>query len=321
MAVAALMMAASEAAAREPGAGNNVFAGATAGIPTGTIPPGISLTNYLSDYSGDSVDANGKATGLEVHSQALTMQLWWNPKVKILGADYGASVLQPLVNLRIKNTSNYHGYASGTTESTGIANTLVKPLNLSWNLAPNFFVTAGAGFYAPTGSYKSPLDFMHSGGTKIDANIGNNFWTFEPELSLSYWKPGPDGYNLTLQMLYNTNSENTDTHYTSGDQIFMNFTAVKSFGPIEAGLVGFYTKQLTADKDNGHHYAPPIVDVTTKPERFGLGPMIGGRIGPAFVDLSYMHDFSATSDTEGDTVLGHVKFVDIFGAPRPLPSK
>jgi hypothetical protein len=192
------------------------------------------------------------------------------------------------------------------------ANTLIAPIQLSWMLSPGLFFSAGAGVYLPTGDYKSPSP------ASLQVYTGANFWTFQPELGLSYVKPGPDGHNLTLHALYNINSENTDTNYRSGDQLFLDATATKSFGGFNAGVVGFYTKQTTADANNGFSYGPNPSAVTSMPERLALGLTIGGRIGPAIWDLSYMKDVYAVSDTKGDTVLLHVNFLDMF-AKQSLP--
>ena len=48
------------------------------------------------------------------------------------------------------------GFNNGTPDTTGIANTLFKPVNLSWNLAPNLSFSTAAGFYAPTGKKSCP---------------------------------------------------------------------------------------------------------------------------------------------------------------------
>lgn len=302
--------------AREPGASDNYFPGSTVDAPVGALPPGITEINYFTYYSGEAVDAHGNKLGYSVSSQAYVSQFWWNPNIKILGANYGAFILQPFANAQVDNRSDPALVKLGTSSEFGAANTLFKPVNLSWNLAPNLYFSTAYGFYAPTGAYQTPV----ASPTKFTVNTGNNFWTFEPEIGLSYWKPGPNGYNLSAHVLYNVNSENEDTKYRSGDQLFVNLTATKSLGAFNAGIVGFYTKQTTADADYGHHYAPPFINVTSMPERLGAGPTIGGKIGPAVWDFSYMKDVWAISDTKGETLLLHVKFLDIFAdGKQPLP--
>jgi hypothetical protein len=87
------------ASAREPGAGDNFDPGSSVNIPIGSIPPpGISMINYFPSTWGQEVNASGHNAGYDVSSSAYVMQLWWNPGVKFLGADYGAFVLQPLAD-------------------------------------------------------------------------------------------------------------------------------------------------------------------------------------------------------------------------------
>ena len=312
-AVAALALSPAGSWAREPGVGDTFAPGSTVDLPVGSLPPGFSMTNYFTYYSGSAVDAHGNKTGTDISYEAYTAQLFWNPNLKFLGANYAAYILQPFVDLHLDNKSNPALPALGKANDFSAANTLITPLNLSWTLAPNLYLSTGAGVYLPTGDYKSP-----SGALQV--YTGANFWTFQPEMGLSYFKPGPDGYNLSLHALYNTNSENADTHYRSGDQAFLNWTATKTFGGITAGFVGYYTKQTTADSDTGHAYAPSFVDVTTMPERLGLGATVGGKIGPAIWDLSWMKDVHAVSDTKGDTVLLHIRFIDMLADRKePLP--
>ena len=98
-------------------------------------------------------------------------------------------------------------------------------------------------------------------------------------MGLSYFKPGPDGYNLSLHALYNINSENEDTKYRSGDQLFLNWAATKSFGGFNAGFVGYYTKQTTADTETG-------IIINRRFQAFPSSMSLSSRRGLAWVRLS-----------------------------------
>jgi hypothetical protein len=326
IAVASMVLQIPAALAREPGAADNFAPGSSVNMPVGSIPPpGISIVNYFASVWGPEVDALGNNAGYDVSSKSYVMQLWWNPGVKVLGADYGAFVLQPFVDVTINNHFSLTIAKQGTTEQFGAANTVFKPVNLSWNLAPHLYFSLAAGFYAPDGSYTMPINTPSS----FKINIGNNFWTFEPEFGLSYWDAGPNGYNITLHGLYDTNSTNPTTGYRSGDQIFLDFTATKALGGINVGFVGYYTKQVTADEDFNHFYQPaglPLstdtINVTSTPERLGIGATIGGKIGLALIDISYMKDVVAVDDIKASTILLHVTFNDLFSPAqtRPVPA-
>jgi hypothetical protein len=324
IAVSSMVLQIPAALAREPGAADNFAPGSSVNVPVGSIPPpGISVVNYFAYVWGPEVDALGNNAGYNVSSKSYVMQLWWNPGVKFLGADYGAFILQPFADVTIDN----HSYAAiakiGTTEQFGAANTLFKPINLSWNLAPHLYLSLAAGFYAPDGSYTTPINTS----SIFTINIGNNFWTFEPEFGLSYWEAGPNGYNVTLHGLYDTNSTNPATGYRSGDQIFLDLTATKTLGVINIGFVGYYAKQVTADEDFNHFYQPaglPLstdtINVTSTPERLGIGATIGGKIGPALIDISYMKDAVAADDIKASTILLHVTFNDLFSPAQTRPA-
>jgi hypothetical protein len=275
----------------------------------------MSMVNYFTSGWGTEVDASGNKLGYDVSSEAYVMQLWWNPEFKLLGAEYGAFVLQPFADVRIDNRSALSIAKPGTTEQFGAANTVFKPVNLFWDLAPHLYLSVAAGVYPPDGTYTKPINTPSS----FTVNIGDNFWTIEPEFGLSYREAGPNGYNVTLHGLYDTNSTNHATGYGSGDQVFFDFAATKTFGPINVGFVSYYTKQVTADRDFNHYYQPaglPLgaVNVTSTPERLGLGATIGGEIGPAVVDISYLKDAIAVSDIRGSMVVVHVTLSDLFGA-------
>ena len=77
------------------------------------------------------------------------------------------------------------------------------------------------------------------------ASQGNPYWTFQPELILSYLK---DGWNLTAAMYVEINTENTVTHYTTGDIFHADFTATKTIGKWTFGPVAYYVGQVTDDK-------------------------------------------------------------------------
>ena len=96
-----------------------------------------------------------------------------------------------------------------------------------------FFVKAGFGMYVPDGT-KTGVNGL--------GNAGNPWWTFQPELIVSYLK---DGWNLTAFTYEEFNTENTVTHYKSGDVIHAEFTAAKSIGNWTIGPVAYYVGQVS----------------------------------------------------------------------------
>jgi hypothetical protein len=75
--------------------------------------------------------------------------------------------------------------------------------------------------------------------------VGKPFFTFQPELALSYLA---NGWNLTAFLYDEINTENTRDRYTNGNIFHVDFTATKTFGKWTLGPVGYYVAQITDDK-------------------------------------------------------------------------
>lgn len=97
---------------------------------------------------------------------------------------------------------------------------------------------------APTGNFK-----------KGDlANVGNNYWTFEPLVSFSYLS-SKIGLEITGFAGVDLNTRNHDTEYRTGDQFHLDLTVAEHL-PLFGGVVGlganaFYYKQFTGDSGSG----------------------------------------------------------------------
>ncbi len=121
----------------------------------------------------------------------------------------------PILGLRASTAiyqcvTHFTGFNNGTPETTGIANTLFKPVNLSWNLAPNLSLSAAAGFYAPTGTRETPVKLTQADGNPklylpqqvtpylSCCGLGEAI----DELNPSRVFPGPDGQlNMLFQLV------------------------------------------------------------------------------------------------------------------------
>src|SRR3954453_8905962 len=113
---------------------------------------------------------------------------------------------------------------------------------LSWNLGNSgFFVKAGLGMCVPTGPQPGPSGL---------GNVGNPWWTFQPELVVSYLK---DGWNLTANLFQEINTANSITGYRSGDVFHAEFTAPKTIGNWTFGPVAYYAGQVTDDKSSAFY--------------------------------------------------------------------
>jgi hypothetical protein len=161
--------------AREPGAGNAYSPGASIGLPTGANPPeGLWFEDTSSVYEGQATDSAGTKDGVKLTALATAPRLLWTTPWTFLGATEMAFVIAPIVNLEV---SNFPGLPGVSGHSLAFANPEFTPINLSWNLGvPGLFGSVTFGFYPPIGRYSS----------NATVNVGDNFWTFQPEAALSY---------------------------------------------------------------------------------------------------------------------------------------
>jgi hypothetical protein len=276
--------------AREPGAGNAYSPGASIGLPTGAnLPEGLWFEDTSSFYEASA----GVKDGVKLTALATAPRLLWTTPWTILGATEMAFVIAPIVNLDI---SNFPGSPGVSGHSLAFANPEFTPINLSWNLGvPGLSGSATFGFYPPIGRYSN----------NATVNVGDNFWTFQPEAALSYISPD---WLLSVHFLYNTNTENTATRYTSGDQLFVDFTALRNIGNVQAGLIAYYTKQVTSDTDSGTYYgtAHPLFG---EPGAFAPGVFVGYKLGKTELAVYVTHDVTVTQGaTQGTRAFWRVMF-------------
>ena len=273
------------AQAREPGVAPQIPPGLTIGLPiAASPPPGFYVTNRTAYYSAKLKDNGGNYQGQDVSVFSESMQFTWVPGWKLLGASYKAFVSVPFVNVHMTRTTTATG-PLGSWQKGGFADPKFQPLDLSWNLGGGFFFGAAVGFYAPIGTYNK--------GDTI--NPGANFWTLEPSIGLTYLK---DGWNASLHVIYDTNTENRDTKYRSGDQIFLNATVTKNIDGWNVGPVGYYMKQVTGDVNRGGlpSYGGRVFDPQ---ELLAVGGLISRQVGPFNLTAFYTHEVYARNTLQG----------------------
>ena len=108
------------------------------------------------------------------------------------------------------------------------------------------------GIYAPTGNFDS----------KSLANVGKNFWTFEPGVALSllripYVGNIPLPFEFTTSAGFDFNTRNSATRYQTGDQFHLDGTLAlvmpvdKVGTAVGVGVSGFFYQQITDDSVRG----------------------------------------------------------------------
>ncbi len=237
LALAVSLVAGTRAWATEGGGG--AYPNGAEDFMSGAVPPpGTYFINYFDYYSAGSFrDKDGRKTPFEFDADiyANVFRLIHVTKYKILGGYWGMHVFLPLMKVDV------HKSPGGSGNNAGLGDIIIDPVILSWH-GKNWHLATGVDIYCPTGSFDK-------GRT---ANVGRNYWTFEPIIAGTY--VSDNGYEVSAKFMYDFNTRNTDTDYRSGQEFHVDYTVGKKFGPLSLGAGGYYYQQTTEDKTGGFNY-------------------------------------------------------------------
>jgi len=263
------------ACAEEGGSGHYAPGGSASFIDTLPGRPGLAIANFFNFYDGSAsiskpIPVGGLTTaGLDATAYSDTIVALYETPLRLLGGNYAVGVAIPFVWLRAKGEVQVTDPGGGTVTLTvrdsasGIGDILFYPFMLGWvGLGGDLKSDVRLGIYAPTGDYdKGEL-----------ANVGKNYWTFEPAVSLSYIS-SKIGLEVTAFAGMDFNTENHATDYQSGTQFHLDFTAAEHL-PLLGGIIGiganvFYYQQISGDSGSG---AALLGDF--KGRTVGIGPVL-----------------------------------------------
>lgn len=270
-----------------------IFIGSSAGLP----PPGIYMFDqvftYQSNYAGPGVNTALRGnTRVGVQGAVDVVGFLFVPGWTFLGAQYSAVIAPSFEMASFGQPIN--------AQASGVHNTYFVPVELSWMLGTSgFAVKAGLGIFAPTGTIQ---------GLNGLGNVGSAYWTYQPELVVSYLK---DGWNLSAAFYEEFNTANSRDKYTQGDIFHADFTATKTIGKWTFGPVGYYVAQVSDDKC-------PIITCAgtalhpfgtlTNAQRFQLaavGGLVGYNFGPANLSVWATQEvYGKASNPAGLAALG-----------------
>jgi hypothetical protein len=247
-------------AAVEPGQAPQTEPGITIGAAAVAPPPGLYMIDQAF-YYGFKLTGPGAVPGPNVPRGFVPeaeADFYWVTDWKFLGATYSAYVAFPFVAESIESAllAGFPGVSFA-----GMHNTYIAPVQLHWNLGNGFFAEAAFGLYVPDGTIGGPLG---------DSNTGSPYFTFQPQLVLSYFN---DGWNLTADLYYEINTRNQRSGYRSGDVFHADRTATKRFGKWTFGPVAYYVAQTTSDSPGAAFDAALTAAIPQAPGGFtGLTP-------------------------------------------------
>jgi hypothetical protein len=253
----------------EGGSGHYMPGGAASFIDALPGKPGLAVANYFNYYDASAginkqLPFGGLVTaGIDATAYADTVMALYQTPLKLLGGYYAVAVAIPYVWMEVKGSVTTGGGTLRVRDTAnGIGDIMLYPFMLGWTgLKGDLKYDARLGIYAPTGNYKKG---------KL-ANVGKNYWTFEPAVSVSYIS-SKIGLELTAFAGMDFNTENNETDYRTGTQFHLDFTVAEHLplfgGVIGLGANGFYYQQITGDSGSGARLGD------FKGHTLGIGPVL-----------------------------------------------
>jgi hypothetical protein len=269
------------------------------------VPPGdpsVGVFNYFAYYDGS---ANGGrqlpiagqiALNVNATSYADSFGAFWATPLELLGARYSPGLAIPFYwNTVSAQVTLPGGRTVQRSDSvSGLGDIELFPVALGWTLyETNLHVSVFGGIYTPSGQYQA----------NQLANLGLNYWTFEPGLLISYLGQ-KNGIEVTTYIGYDINTKNNATDYQSGQQFHIDLTVAQHFplgkGFAGVGANGFYLSQTSGDSGSGAKLGS-FEEATA-----GIGPVVSyampsGKI-PFAVEVKWLPQLQAQNTLKGNYV-------------------
>ena len=288
----------------EEGGSGHYMPGATASF-IDTLPgkPGLAVANFFNYYSANAsaskqLPTGGLITGgLDATAYSDTVVALYLTPLKLLGGHYGVGLAIPYVWLEAEGTVTGplgRTFSMSDTEN-GIGDITIYPFMLGWTgLNGDLKYDVRFGIYAPTGDYEKG---------KL-ANVGKNYWTYEPAVSVSYIS-SKIGLELSSFAGMDFNTKNDDTDYQTGNQFHLDLTAAEHLplfgGIVGVGANGFYYQQVTGDSGSG---AATLGEF--KGRTVGIGPVVSYITKVSQKDLvaevKWLPEMSVENRLKGDYI-------------------
>jgi hypothetical protein len=270
-----------------------------AGLQSGTQgPPGFALVvpayfyaaSKLKNSKGDVVTDN-----LDLHMFVTGVGGSWVTNLKILGANYGGSVLFPFASNRLEST------VTTTKSPFAFSDIYFQPIQLGWHTKHADFLF-GYALYFPSGKYEMGGD-DNSGLGQLANELSAGSTVFFDKAKLIHF---------SALLSYAFNSEKKDTDVKTGDNLSIEGGLGKTWykkaaaGPvpriINAGIVYYMQLKTTTDKiplAGGNTLDP------AKDQIFGAG-LEGSYYAPhirTLFNLRWIAEMGAQNRIQGNTFM------------------
>lgn len=214
-----------------------------------TKPGWVTGAMYL-HYEGDASaagtfpNAGFVTAGLDATSDALILGGLYTFETPVLDAHYSLGAFVPYLWMDVTATVTAGGTPGLRNDTAdGIGDLTLIPAMMAWK-CDSWQYSAMLSVYAPTGEYNI--------GSL--ANVGRNYWTFDPTIQVSY-NNAKTGFNAAVFTGITLNTENNDTNYQSGSAFHID-ASVQQLLPLGPGFVSvgfnaFYYEQIQGDSGSG----------------------------------------------------------------------
>lgn len=287
--------------AEEGGSGHYMPGASASFIDALPGKPGLAVVNYFTYY-----DASASASrqlpfaglvrvGIDATAYADTVAAIYQTPLKLLGGYYAVGLAIPYVWMEVKGKVTAGGVTRTVRDTDkGIGDITLYPFMLGWtNLGGDLKYDVRLGIYAPTGHFKKG---------KL-ANVGKNYWTFEPAVSLSYLS-SKIGLEVSAFAGMDFNTKNNATDYRSGTQFHLDLTVAEHLpllgGFIGVGANGFYYQQITGDSGSGARLGD------FKGRTIGIGPVLSYATKiwkkDLVAEVKWLPELSVKNRLEGDYI-------------------
>ena len=290
----------------EEGGGGHYAPGAAASF-IDTLPgrPALAVANYFMYYNASAgatrpFPLGGQIT-FDVHTRAYCdsiLALYETP-LKLAGGNYTVGLAIPYVWLEVDGkVTGPLGTIKVRDTANGLGDITLYPFMLGWTKG-DLKADLRLGIYAPTGDYDAGQL----------ANIGKNYWTFEPMVSAS-WFSSKFGTEVSAFAGLDFSTKNNATDYQSGDVFHLDGTVAQhlplgKLGAIGVGANAFYYQQITADTGAG---ATTLGDFEGR--TIGVGPVVSfiGKLGKTdlVAEVKWLPELDVKHRVKGDYVWAKV---------------
>lgn len=273
---------------------NGHYLEAATGLMNGSLPPpGLYLGLVPFEYYVDSIKGpKGGSIPANITISAPIAAISAVTKTKFLGADYGFSVLVPIMSQRFSTNI----FPNRTFESGyGVSDIFFTPLQLGWHKPKADFLFSYT-LVAPTGDFSSDQFF----------NNGLGMWSNIFQLGTTYYLDKTKKWNASVLSTWEVDGTKKANGVRPGSQMIFEY----GFGrrilhyAMNVGVAGSYYRKLTLDSGT---------NIAFHDQENSLGPEVSLVLPPAHVsfDVRYEPQFAVRGRTSGQFLVISISYLNL----------